>query len=318
MQFRELIDVVIWLLIAVVGLVTAYVTFGVLQSTASGEAHGIAVSGAIAGAIVSWAVLTSVFLQVRSSGGELDRLRRKVEELQQKVIRGAPHPPGFETEIAERHRIVLARPREWEPRGGTILDLGKPLESLQGDDTFPAAFSCYSVPLRGVDITPAKRYSEEIKAAEVAQKEGKVEALTFERFNVGGDASPIESLKVIVRQYAQVKTRISPSTGQPEYLWNVATKDEYFGNIDTTIPSVIPAGASGYISVYGTGLRRGLSATVNGKEREVLVLQSYNCMVQIDESDTAMPGALRITVCNNDIENNRVASLQLQVEERTD
>lgn len=148
MHRSDIFDLGIWFAIAIVGLVAAYVTFGVLQSTASGTSHGIVVGGAIAGAIVSWGVLTSVFLQVRTSSGELEMLRRKIEELQQKVIRGAPRPPGFDTNVSERHRIVLANPREWEPRGGTIFDLSEPDELHRSGDPFPAVFNCYSYPFR--------------------------------------------------------------------------------------------------------------------------------------------------------------------------
>ena len=140
-------DAVVWFFIAAVGLVAAYVCFGILNSEVSGRFQEYSVGGAIAGAVVSWAVLTSVYLQLRGSSNELQELRNRSNELQSKLIRGAPRPQGFETEVDERQRIVLARPKDWQPKGGTMFDLQLPDETMKSGDTFPAAFRCFFVPI---------------------------------------------------------------------------------------------------------------------------------------------------------------------------
>jgi hypothetical protein len=71
-------DVVVWTLIAVFGLVTAYVTFGILSSQASTEVQGYSVEGALAGFVVSAGVLTSIYLQVRKSSNEVEALHRRI------------------------------------------------------------------------------------------------------------------------------------------------------------------------------------------------------------------------------------------------
>lgn len=309
----DVLNFIVWLAIAAVGLISAYVTFGILQSTASGTSQGIVVGGAIAGAIVSWAVLTSVFLQVRTSSGELERLRRKVEELQQKVIRGAPHPSGFDIEVAERHRIVLARPREWEPRGGTILDLGEQLNFEEPLEKFPSVFTCNSYPLREGDPKFEDRYAEEISFAEAAQGDGSVQGFTYERLALGGEAAHIDSIKIIVRQYAEVRYRISPSSGRPEYSWSVISKNEYFGEIDTVIPSEVSIGSVGYVTVFGTGLRDGLIVTANGQPREVILTHPYRCLVKIEAEDTESLGEINIESRNTDIEVQNTSLVKLLV-----
>jgi hypothetical protein len=111
MKSDKVFDAVIWILIAALGLVSAYVCFKVLDSSASGQFQQYSVGGAIVGAIISWGILTSMYLQVRKSSGELVDLRRQVADLEKKLLRGAPRPKDFETEVAERQRIVLARPK---------------------------------------------------------------------------------------------------------------------------------------------------------------------------------------------------------------
>ena len=77
MRSEKIFDLVVWLFIASVGLVAAYVCFGILNSQASGRYQQYSVGGAIAGALISWSVLTSVYLQLRGSSNELQDLRRE-------------------------------------------------------------------------------------------------------------------------------------------------------------------------------------------------------------------------------------------------
>ncbi|MDP8973555.1 MAG: hypothetical protein M3N45_10400 [Actinomycetota bacterium] len=111
MRKDKIIDLVAVVTIALVGLLTAYVCFGLLQSEASGEFQQYSVGGAIAGALASVSLLSTTYLQIRKSGSEIQKLRETNQELQQKIIRGAPRPPGFDTEVSERQRIVLAGPK---------------------------------------------------------------------------------------------------------------------------------------------------------------------------------------------------------------
>ncbi|MHC4176901.1 MAG: hypothetical protein ACYSWU_05310, partial [Planctomycetota bacterium] len=143
MKMGRIFDLIIWVFIAATGLAAAYICFGILNSEASGQFKQYSVGGAIGGALVSWGVLTTVYLQIRGSSGELQKLRDRNDELHHKLIRGAPRPEGFDTEVDERQRIVLARPVGWQPKGGTIFRLQVPRENMEEGDTFASEFQCY-------------------------------------------------------------------------------------------------------------------------------------------------------------------------------
>src|SRR5215210_2195866 len=112
-------DAAVIVVLALLALAVAYVCFKVLDSQADGERLGFVLQGAIAAWVVSFTLFTSVYLQFRKSDDK--DLYERIEELQQKLIRGAPHPSGFETEVAERERIVLARPHEWKHGAGIVF-----------------------------------------------------------------------------------------------------------------------------------------------------------------------------------------------------
>jgi hypothetical protein len=217
-------DVVVWTLIAVFGLVTAYVTFGILSSQASTEVQGYSVEGALAGFVVSAGVLTSIYLQVRKSSNEVEALHRRILELQNKLLRGAPRPLAFETEVSERQRIVLARPEKWRPSGGIIFDYQLPLEALkEEDDRFPPQFRVTYQPIE----EGKKQYKRRPKEPDEEQTryynnvkdnleeliddhEGVLDKYTSwqsystEYIYLGGETQPIKSLKFIAHEYVRV------------------------------------------------------------------------------------------------------------------
>src|SRR5215213_50763 len=152
----KLIDLVAVVAIALIGLLTAYVCFGLLQSQATTDGSaipGYSLGGAIAGALATVSLLSTIYLRIRKSSGdlqqlrdenqnELQKLRESNQELQQKLIRGAPRPKGFDTEVSELEKIVLARPRDWTPRGGVIFEYELPKSEARKGDEFRARFRC--------------------------------------------------------------------------------------------------------------------------------------------------------------------------------
>jgi|GEM_PF-5938943 hypothetical protein len=222
MDKNKIWDLLATLLIAGMGLFTAYVCFGILDSQADAKIHNYSVQGAIAGALISTSLLASGYLHLRKSSDELDKLRKRNEELQQKIIRGAPHPPGFETEVDERQRIVLARPWDWQPRGGVIFDFQQRAEKMQPKDLFPAAFRVWFVPI-GVETESEfyEKYRQSIPANPT------VAAHTVEFVHLGGEPSSIKSLKLIAHHFAQVTTLVNPVTKQVERPWRYLTKEEF-------------------------------------------------------------------------------------------
>jgi hypothetical protein len=224
MEKGKLFDLVAVILIAGTGLATAYVTFGLLQSQASAEGQGYSVGGAIAGALITMSLLASVYAQFRKSSTELDELRNRNEELQHKLIRRAPRPPGFDTEVDERQRIVLAAPRNWAPRGGVIFDFDLAQTEMKQDDLVPARFwLSYSLVTTITD--PAEMFYENYRDSVGSATQ--VATHTSEYIYVGGEQGAAKSLKIIAHEYALATKHIDPLTGSVSYSWNAVPKDDY-------------------------------------------------------------------------------------------
>lgn len=200
MDKNKLFDLIVVLFIVAAGLGTAYVTFGILQSSAEGSIQQYKVGGAIAGALISWSMLASLYLQIRKSSGEVEELRERNQELQQKLIRGAPRPSGFDTEVAEQQRIVLARPKDWVRRGGIIFDYEQPGAELIGGDIFSARFTSSFIPVTEEHKDRDRYY----KAFPATIDRAFIASYTPEVVYLGGEPNGIKSLKFICRQYARV------------------------------------------------------------------------------------------------------------------
>ena len=98
-------------------------------------------------------LLFSTYQKLRNSDQE--DLQEQVNQLQQKLIRGAPRPMNFETEVAERERIVLARPQAWKPGAGIIFDFQPPREESDSDYDLSPEFRCSYTPI-SESIGPTK------------------------------------------------------------------------------------------------------------------------------------------------------------------
>src|SRR5271163_1818516 len=337
-------DIVVLVLIFFAGLLSAWVCFGVLSSTASGEFQSYSVGGAIAGAVVSWAILTSVFLQLRGSSNELRDLRRHAEELQRKVIRGAPRPPGFETELDERQRIVLARPKEWQPKYGTIFQFEEKvdLEAKKDEaDVFPATFQCTFYP-----IEEGSEGSEEgANSAEESEKtrrerfyEGElgrlkeqpqfIVASTYEMVRLGAEASEIECLKVIAQQCARIRIGPLRETGRVGITWTIVRREEFTGWILAVGPKVVHTGPEQKLTLKGYSFRDGMVAYVNNEKRETQIIwpkatpgqgrifESEFAQVTLKAADVARACVLEIQVENKDTRGLRSNTFAVSVVER--
>lgn len=251
---RSLFDLFVVFFIVVAGLFTAYVTFGILQSQAEAEIQRYSVGGAIAGALVTMSLLTSIYLQIRKSSQdqeletlrasqdqELQTLRDRNQELQQKLIRGAPRPAGFEIEVAEQQRIVLARPNDWERRGGVIFDFELPEQQLRKGDVFPARFTCSFVPITAGTEPKEQFYST---FQESALDNPYVESHTSEFVYLGGEPRSIKSLKMIAHQYISLSQDIHRVTGKVTRSWNYISKDDFNSPSEDTEESVAQSKSS--------------------------------------------------------------------------
>ena len=116
--------------IAVVGtsIAVATVAFKFLESSAEANLQNWKLGGAFAGFAFTALLLTEICMQIyrRLQGNELEDYRKQVQELQAKLVRGATPSPGFVIDVDEKHFLVLARPKEWRPKGGVLYQYVAP------------------------------------------------------------------------------------------------------------------------------------------------------------------------------------------------
>src|SRR5271169_1662071 len=101
-------------------LLVAFVTFGLLKSSAQADIRGYKLGGAIAAFAFTAGLLTSAFFNVYRllTADQLKEYAKRIEELQAKLIRGAPCPAGYTIDLDEKHKFVFARPGNWQPKEG--------------------------------------------------------------------------------------------------------------------------------------------------------------------------------------------------------
>jgi hypothetical protein len=218
-------DLLVLVFIVAAGLGTAYLTFGVLESTAQADIQKYSVGGAIAGALLSMSLLASVYQQFRKSSMETDALSRRVIELQEKLLRGTPCPNGFDTEVSERQHIVLARPKDWAPQGGVIFQSEAPTPVSGSFDVFPARFSCWFNPItKDTDDRSVyyDKFRESVNASYFVQP-----PFTTELMMVGGETAGVLSLRVMAHEYVRVRVDRDALTGRVTRSWYPLTKDDF-------------------------------------------------------------------------------------------
>jgi hypothetical protein len=241
-------DATVIVVLALLALAVAYVCFEVLNSQADGESYGFVLQGAIAAWVVSFTLFTSVYLQFRKSDDK--ELHERIEELQQKLIRGAPHPSGFETEVAERERIVLARPHEWKHGAGIVFYFQLPPEEGHDQYELTPEFRCTYAPIsenlgpnklrfrnvlkspnnKAIAQDPRKQfYKSYQETLEKRKRQSVYESYSCEYIHVGEDAGFVPSLKVVTHEYAAITARKpDPLTGSKRTpKWTKVTREQY-------------------------------------------------------------------------------------------
>lgn len=110
-------------------LLVSWITFGLLDSSATAEIRGYKLGGAIAAFAFTAALLFTAFHNVYRLITADQEYVKKIAELEAKLIKGAPCPPGYSIEIDERHKLVFARPTNWKPWEGYLYKYVEPPRS---------------------------------------------------------------------------------------------------------------------------------------------------------------------------------------------
>lgn len=236
MDLKKLLenDTVVIVIFALIGLLVAWVTFGVLKSEAQGQFQGYQVGGAAAGFAVSFMLLTSFYLKVRRASNEPRELQERIEVLQQKLLRGSPRPIGFEVEISDQQKIVLARPEKWHRRGGMMFDF-EVSEMAPGDD-YPARFTCLFVPItdryKELEMDNFyKTFKENIKNNERNYYP------SSEFIFIGGESQRTKCIKVIAGQYMRLEFYKNSYGGKDRMEAFPVTEDEFRKNANPSVPA---------------------------------------------------------------------------------
>jgi hypothetical protein len=124
----------------ILSLVVAFMTFRVLESSAEANLQGYKLGGGIAAFAFAFGLLFTVFNNIYKlfTTDQLEDYRQQIQELQTKLIKGAPCPPGYTIEIDERYKLVFSRPSSWEPRGGVLYNY---IASAKPEDSVTANFN---------------------------------------------------------------------------------------------------------------------------------------------------------------------------------
>jgi hypothetical protein len=232
-RFDNVINIV---LLAFSSLLAAVVCFGFLRSQANFDFKG-SFTGAIAGFIAAFIVLGQLLRQLNSSSAELEKfhalnsrqlqdLQDKNQELQQKLIRGAPHPEDFEIEVDERQKLVLARPANWQPGGGVLFEFQLPTEQLSEGDLFPARIIVSYEPVTNETRDSNAYYQRLTQAFETGL--GTLSGpYRIEFTHIGGEPGGIECLRAVVQSYARIRIRPDPVRGTPKLQDDYVSKAEF-------------------------------------------------------------------------------------------
>jgi hypothetical protein len=131
--------VIIIAAIVILSLAAAVICFNVLQSSAEATLQNWKVGGGIAAFLVTASFLSSTFLSLYRllTTDQIEDYRERIQELEKKLIKGAPCPPKYTIDVDEKHKLVFARPDEWEPKGGILYAY---VEKKKENDTFFANF----------------------------------------------------------------------------------------------------------------------------------------------------------------------------------
>lgn len=119
---RMIFSLISGIIVIGVSIFIAYISFDILESSAEASLQNWKFGGAFAAFVFTASLLTSIIFQFykQMTGDRIAIYSQQIQELQTKLIKGAPCPPEYTIDIDEKHKLVFARPNEWLPREGIL------------------------------------------------------------------------------------------------------------------------------------------------------------------------------------------------------
>lgn len=130
---------------AMVAIITAsvgvaYICFNILESSAEANLQKWKLGGAIAGLAFTATLTTSITLQFfkQMTVDQISKYRDQIQDLQSKLIRGAPCPKECMPEVNENYKLIFTRPQKWVPENGIIYQFAE----KKGSSRFRVVYEC--------------------------------------------------------------------------------------------------------------------------------------------------------------------------------
>ncbi len=161
-----------------------YVFFSILSSSAEASLQNAKFSGAFAGFFITASLLSTLTFQFykQMTADQVSKYRDQIQELQTKLVKGAPCPEGYVIEVDEKRKIVFSRPGEWLPKLGILYQFVEksPLGMFaanfnvffQGLPDLPDLYRQYKLGEFNPDKFEVSKLYDDLTAANVADAKG--------------------------------------------------------------------------------------------------------------------------------------------------
>lgn len=136
---RMIFAIISGLIIFIISIIIAFISFSILESSAEATLKNWKLGGAFAAFAFTASLLTSIIFQFykQLTSDKIEAYQQQIQELQNKLIRGATCPTDYVIDLDEKHKIVFSRPSDWYPRGGVLYQYVKKAPS----NTFATNFN---------------------------------------------------------------------------------------------------------------------------------------------------------------------------------
>lgn len=124
---RMIFAIISGLVIFAISIIIAYISFSILESSAEADLKEWKFGGAFAAFVFTATLLTSIIFQFykQMTTDRIKEYQQLIQELQSKLVKGAPCPPNYVIDLDEKHKVVFSRPGDWHPKGGVLYQYYK-------------------------------------------------------------------------------------------------------------------------------------------------------------------------------------------------
>jgi hypothetical protein len=136
---RMIFAIISGLIIFIISIIIAFISFSILESSAEATLKSWKLGGAFAAFVFTASLLTSIIFQFykQLTSDKIKACQQQIQDLQNKLIRGATCPKDYVIDLDDKHKIVFSRPNDWSPKGGILYQYIK----INPSNIFPTNFN---------------------------------------------------------------------------------------------------------------------------------------------------------------------------------